>query len=198
MHLFYPFESIKRVATFALKRELTVEIPLGGKKPVNIRVRYLRIILFKEPYLTLQSVPDKDPEMEADGIIEATVLKGFHNLTIEDVTSAGGIDKIEASVTNDVVNHPTLQKWGVLVTLFEIMDIEYPNSILAASDEVIRAQGKADAEDIQAEGRKKAMDRIGPEAYLKLEWYEALQHSNITTLVTLGEMVEDVVKFFKK
>lgn len=198
MHVFWPIETVKRVATFDLKRIRIVDIPLGGDKPQHIHVKYLQILYFQNPYLTLQSVPDRDPEIEAGDIVEAAVVRGFHGATIDDVTTTGGTDPIEVAVTAEVTAHPTLARWGVVVRRFEIMDVDYPQSIRDAADDVIRAEGAAKAEDIQAAGRKKAMDQVGERVYTRLEWYEALQKSNIQTLVSFGELVEDVANWLKK
>lgn len=199
IHLFWPIERVRRVATFDLKRIRTVDIPLGGPKPQHVRVKYLQILYFADPYLTLQSVPDRDPEVEAGDIIEAAVVRGFHGSTIDDVTKANGTDMIESAVTDAVVSHPTLVSWGVVVKRFEIMDVDYPQSLRDAADDVIRSEGRARAEEIEADGRRKAMDLMGGEKiYAKLEWYQALQHSNITTLVELGDLAESVVNWLKK
>lgn len=196
LHVFWPIESVKRVATFALKRTRVVDIPLGGTRPQHIHVKYLQILRFSNPYLTLQSVPDRDPEVEASDIVEASVVRGFHGVTIDDVTRPGGTDPIEVAVTQEVKAHPTLTAWGVDVMRFEIMDIDYPQSVRDAADDVIRAQGLAEAERLEAQGRLDAMNQLGHETYKRLEWYQALQKSNITTLVQLGDAFEDVAKWF--
>lgn len=198
IHVFWPIESIRRVATFDLKRVRVIKIPVAGETAQDVLVKYLRIIYFDNPIATLQAVPDRDPEIESDDLIEAHVRKGFQGFTLDTVLQPGATSQIDGIITGTVTADPTLASWGVLVKRFEVLDINYPKSVRDASDDILRARGRAAAEDIEAEGRQKAMNRLGAHTYEKLEWYQALQHSNITTLVNLGELAEDVTKWLMK
>lgn len=198
LHVFWPLESIRRVATFDLKRVRVIKIPVAGQTAQDVLVKYLRIIYFDNPIATLQAVPDRDPEIESDDLIEAHVRKGFQGFTLDTILAPGATSQIDTVVTQTVSSDPTLASWGVTVKRFEMLDISYPKSVRDASDDILRARGRATAEEIEAEGRQKAMNRIGAHTYEKLEWYQALQHSNITTLVNLGELAEDVAKWLTK
>ncbi len=198
MHAFWPLESIRRVATYDLKRVRVIRVPVAGATAQDVLVKYLRIIRFENPILTLQSVPDKDPEIESDDLIEAQVRRGFQGHTLDTVVAPGGTSLINDAITPEVTADPTLAGWGVIVVRFAVLDISYPKSVRDASDDILRARGRATAEEIEAEGRLKAMNKIGSVTYEKLEWYQALQHSNITTLVQFGELVEDVAKWLTK
>ena len=198
MHSFWPIESIRRVATYDLKRVRVIKIPVAGVTAQDVLVKYLRIIRFANPILTLQSVPDKDPELESDDLIESQVRKGFQGHTLDTVVAPGGTSMINEAIQPAVAADPTLASWGVDVLRFEILDIQYPKSVRDASDDILRARGKAAAEEIEADGRFSAMNKIGHATYEKLEWYQALQNSNITTLVQFGEVVEDIAKWLMK
>ncbi|MFZ5534997.1 MAG: SPFH domain-containing protein [Patescibacteria group bacterium] len=197
IHVFWPIESVRRVATFDLKRTRVFVIPVAGDTPQDIRVKVLRIIRFSNPILTLQSVPDKDPEIEADDIIEAHVRQAFQNHTLNDVIQPGATANIDASIAATISGDETLAAWGVTVLRVKLLDIKYPKPVTDAASDILRARGHAAAEEIEAQGRREAINKIGETMYTKLEWFQALKESKITTLIGGGlkDLFFDVQEF---
>ncbi len=193
IHILWPIERIRRAATFDLKRVRVITIPLGGDKPADVKVRYVRAIRFRDPYLTLNSVPDRDPEIESDDMIQREVVRGFHGETVDTLKGQKQFPNIERKILRFIQTNSLLMEWGVEIRAFGIMDINYPKSMYDAANRVIGAEADATAERIQAEGRKKAADHLGEALYVKLEWIEAVRTAGWNTFVQAGKDLLDLV-----
>lgn len=102
------------------------------------------------------AMPGSNVEQKAMSFIVAAAAQAIGTMTYKEAMNAEGKSEIEQRVLTEVSNEPLLQKWGLKLSSFDVMDIVLPAEVEAANNEYVTVEADVYRIEQTAEAERQA------------------------------------------